>query len=78
VDALTETLPDESPLEQVRACLAEASALAGIAPDELATLRVRAETNVFNLVAVGEFKRGKSSVLNALLGADILPVGLCR
>jgi hypothetical protein len=76
VDALSEKSQGESALGQVRACLGEAAALAGIAPDELATLRVRAEANVFNLVAVGEFKRGKSSVLNALLGADILPVGV--
>ncbi|MFN2219692.1 MAG: dynamin family protein [Anaerolineae bacterium] len=69
-------LHGEFALGQVRACLDDATALAGIAPDELATLRVRAEANVFNLVAVGEFKRGKSSVLNALLGADILPVGV--
>jgi Dynamin family len=66
----------EPALSQVRACLGEAAVLAGIAPGELAALRHRAEADVFNLVAVGEFKRGKSSVLNALLGADILPVGV--
>ncbi len=69
--------PEREPaLAQVRACLGEAAVIPGIAPGELDALRHRAETSVFNLVAVGEFKRGKSSVLNALLGADILPVGV--
>lgn len=60
----------------LRQCLAEAGGLAGIPPAELRALRERAESSVFNLVVVGEFKRGKSSVLNALIGEDILPVGV--
>jgi hypothetical protein len=31
------------------------------------------ETNKFTVMLVGEFKRGKSTVLNALLGSDALP-----
>ncbi len=34
------------------------------------------ETNTFNLVVVGQFKRGKTCLINALLGADILPVSV--
>ncbi|HYA40642.1 MAG TPA: dynamin family protein, partial [Syntrophobacteraceae bacterium] len=34
------------------------------------------ETNTFNLVALGEFKRGKTCLLNALLGEEILPVSV--
>ncbi len=30
----------------------------------------------FNLAVVGQFKRGKSSLMNALLGRDLLPTGL--
>ncbi len=30
----------------------------------------------FNLVVLGEFKRGKSSLINALLGRDVLPTGV--
>lgn len=30
----------------------------------------------FNLVVLGEFKRGKSTLLNALLGRDVLPTGV--
>src|SRR5208283_2450413 len=39
-------------------------------------LREKVETNTFNLVVVGQFKRGKPSLINALLGADILPVAV--
>ncbi|MDA8242094.1 MAG: dynamin family protein [Nitrospiraceae bacterium] len=39
-------------------------------------LREKIETNAFNLVVVGQFKRGKTSLINALLGADILPVAV--
>ncbi len=30
----------------------------------------------FNLVILGEFKRGKSTLVNALLGANVLPTGV--
>ncbi|MBB3181205.1 dynamin family protein [Variovorax sp. Sphag1AA] len=30
----------------------------------------------FNLAVVGEFKRGKSTLVNALLGAEVLPMGV--
>jgi GTPase Era involved in 16S rRNA processing len=39
-------------------------------------MREKIETNTFNLVVVGQFKRGKTSLINALLGADILPVAV--
>jgi ribosome biogenesis GTPase A len=65
-----------SSLDALRQCLAEAQTVAGIPRDEIVALRERADSNVFNLVVVGEFKRGKSSVINALIGADILPVGV--
>jgi GTP-binding protein EngB required for normal cell division len=39
-------------------------------------LREKIRENVFNLVVVGQFKRGKTSLINALLGADILPVAV--
>jgi GTPase SAR1 family protein len=38
--------------------------------------REKLETNTFNLVVVGEFKRGKTYLINALLGVDILPVSV--
>ncbi len=39
-------------------------------------LREKIDKNTFNLVVVGQFKRGKTSLINALLGSDILPVAV--
>ena len=50
-------------IEQVRGCPCE-------------ELREKVIANTFNLVVVGQFKRGKTSLINALLGADILPVAV--
>lgn len=41
----------------------------------LTELRSKLEDNRFQLAVVGQFKRGKTSVLNALLGSEVLPVG---
>lgn len=53
--------------------------LAGL-PDvpeaRLRELRAKLASQTFNLVAAGQFKRGKTSVINALIGADLLPVGV--
>lgn len=40
------------------------------------TLHEKLKSFVFNLVILGEFKRGKSTLVNALLGANILPTGV--
>ncbi len=39
-------------------------------------LREKIENNVFNLVVLGQFKRGKTTLINALLGAEILPTAI--
>lgn len=39
-------------------------------------LRDKIQNNVFNLVVLGQFKRGKTSLINALLGAEILPTAI--
>lgn len=51
----------ESPSVDSRAC------------EELAG---RIAKHAFNLLVVGEFKRGKSTVINALLGSELLPMGV--
>lgn len=56
--------------------LDEAKSIPGIDAGALDALQGKLAANVFNLVVVGEFKRGKSSVVNALLGADVLPTGV--
>ena len=40
------------------------------------TLLVRLAEDRFNLAVVGQFKRGKSSLMNAIIGRDLLPTGL--
>jgi len=39
-------------------------------------MKEKVRKNAFNLVVVGQFKRGKTSLINALLGAEILPVAV--
>lgn len=39
----------------------------------VASLSERLETQTFNLVVFGEFKRGKTTFINALIGDDLLP-----
>jgi GTP-binding protein EngB required for normal cell division len=43
---------------------------------ELEAGRARLEQARFNLVVLGEFKRGKSTLINALLGRNVLPTGV--
>lgn len=42
----------------------------------LAAARARVAEDRFNLVVLGEFKRGKSTLINALLERDVLPTGV--
>lgn len=41
-----------------------------------AALHDKMQSYAFNLVILGEFKRGKSTLVNALLGANVLPTGV--
>lgn len=43
---------------------------------EFDALRARAREARFYVACVGEFKRGKSTLLNALVGANVLPTGI--
>jgi len=58
------------------------AALARIDPQEQASdasllaLRARQEEGTFRLAVLGQFKRGKSTFLNALLGEDLLPTDI--
>ena len=42
----------------------------------LANIRAKLEDEAFNLVILGQFKRGKSTFINALLGESILPTAI--
>jgi GTPase Era involved in 16S rRNA processing len=43
---------------------------------DLASWKMDIDTDVFSIVVVGEFNRGKSTLLNALFGMTALPVGI--
>lgn len=63
-------------LPSLSALVEEAAAVPGVDARACAALREKIEQHAFNLVVVGEFKRGKSTIINALLGADLLPTGV--
>lgn len=62
-DEILGHLRDLVPVQAVRECPCE-------------ELREKLLSSSFNLVVLGQFKRGKTSLINALLGASILPVGV--
>jgi GTPase SAR1 family protein len=55
---------------------AESVAGSGRAGNAVRSLRAKLEDNVFSLVVVGQFKRGKTTFINALLGRDLLPTAV--
>ncbi len=71
------SLPAEDPRRmELERCLAEAATLPGVDATTCRWLAEKLRAEVFNLVVAGEFKRGKSSVINALLGEALLPAGV--
>ena len=63
-------------LDQARSCLADFGEDYADALVDLDQLRVRFQSGVFRLAVLGQFKRGKSTLLNALLGAELLPTDI--
>ena len=59
----------------VAQCIERMLSLA-VAPDRCRELQEKLASHTFNLAVVGEFKRGKSSLINALIGVELLPVGV--
>jgi GTPase SAR1 family protein len=69
-------LRHESARLQLLECLSETCALPGADEESCNWLRRKLRDAAFNLVVVGQFKRGKSSLINALLGEALLPTGV--
>ena len=42
--------------------------------DRLLTVKEHLLSNCFNLVILGQFKRGKTTLINSLIGKEILPL----
>jgi ribosome biogenesis GTPase A len=61
---------------QLAQALREAATLPAIDGEAVAWLEQKLTDQTFNLVVAGQFKRGKSSVINSLLGDRLLPVGV--
>lgn len=68
--------PPDATATALAALMDAAAAIPGIPTRPLADLREKLAAHAFNLVVAGEFKRGKSSLINAMLGADLLPTGV--
>ena len=62
--------------EELVNCIDSILAIEGISAGACEELREKIENNVFNLLVLGQFKRGKTSLINALLGAEILPTAV--
>jgi GTPase SAR1 family protein len=61
--------------DELLRCIDSLSATEGI-PNSCEELREKIQNNVFNLVVLGQFKRGKTTLINALLGSEILPTAV--
>jgi GTP-binding protein EngB required for normal cell division len=77
VDAATASTVDPA-LARVLTRLAEAAELLGVTEvaDLAAETAGRLQSLRLEVAVVGEFKRGKSSLINALMGREVLPVGV--
>lgn len=75
--ARSSTIKDFSQLRsRLLDCLDRLMGMDRASADSLEDLRSKIELNRFNLVVVGQFKRGKTCLINALIGVDILPVAV--
>lgn len=61
---------------QLLKCIDEILSLDYVNKELCYELKQKMTDNVFNLVVLGQFKRGKTSLINALLAADILPMAV--
>jgi hypothetical protein len=66
--------PRQVELERLEALARELEA--GELAQETRDLLLRAEEGRFHLAVLGQFKRGKSTLLNALVGTRVLPMGV--
>jgi GTPase SAR1 family protein len=62
--------------EDLLVCIDSMSAVEEIPGCPCEELKEKIQNNVFNLVVLGQFKRGKTTLINSLLGAEILPTSV--
>jgi GTPase SAR1 family protein len=61
---------------RLRACIERLRARGDVRREGMAAIEEKLASNAFNLVVVGQFKRGKTSFINALIGEPLLPIGV--
>jgi GTPase Era involved in 16S rRNA processing len=62
--------------EELLKCIDSMSFIEGIPSCPCEELKDKIQENAFNLVVLGQFKRGKTTLINSLLGAEILPTAV--
>jgi septin family protein len=62
--------------DELLKCISSIATIEGIPECPCEELKEKIQDNVFNLVVLGQFKRGKTTLINALLGAEILPTAV--
>jgi GTP-binding protein EngB required for normal cell division len=62
--------------EELMQCINSIRTIEGVVKGICEELREKIENNVFNLVVLGQFKRGKTSLINALISAELLPTAV--
>ncbi len=62
--------------DELLTCIDSTSHIDGITDFAFQELKEKIRDNVFNLVVLGQFKRGKTTLINALLGSEILPMAV--
>lgn len=62
--------------DELLKCIDSITSIEAIPECPCEELREKIQNNVFNLVVLGQFKRGKTTLINALLGAEILPTAV--
>ncbi|SDM48592.1 Dynamin family protein [Geoalkalibacter ferrihydriticus] len=71
-----QALPLPEILERARDCLSDLGVAYEAPHRDLDMLQQRLAEGRFHLAVMGQFKRGKSTLLNALLGEDLLPTDI--
>lgn len=67
--------PGPAGVERLARCLAEDTEVAPAIRDRAARLAERVATGQYHIAVLGDFKRGKSTLVNALIGRPVLPTG---
>lgn len=74
--SFAEAVPSGAQLAQLAGCVDSLAALAVLPVDVVDDLKQKIASQRFDLVVAGQFKRGKTSLVNALIGAELLPVAV--